>query len=82
MRDSARIDRILEKLRRVWELDNDMRFGQLTYMLFWKMPQTKRVTVKLEGGRDATLQSMIDPFYVEDDVFEAYLDQVIAENKT
>jgi hypothetical protein len=25
---------------------------------------------------------MIDPFYVEDDVFEAYLDQVIAENKT
>ena len=45
MRDPARIDRILEKLRRVWELDNDMRFGQLTYMLFWKMPQTKRVTV-------------------------------------
>jgi len=50
MRDPVRIDRILDKLRRVWELDKDMRFGQLTYMLFWKMPQTKRVTVNLESG--------------------------------
>jgi len=81
MRDPVRIDRILDKLRRVWELDKDMRFGQLTYMLFWKMPQTKRVTVNLESGWDATLQSMIDPFYVEDDVFEAFLDQMIADHR-
>jgi len=77
MRDPARIDRILEKLRRVWELDNDMRFGQLTYNLFWQMPQTKRVTVKIEGGRDATFRETIDPFHVEDDVFEAFLDRLI-----
>jgi hypothetical protein len=81
MRDPARIERILQKLKVVWEIDPDMRFGQLTYMLFWQIPQTKRVTARQGGGWDIAIQSMIDPFYVEDDVFEAFLDRVIADRK-
>ncbi len=67
-RDPERIDVVLEKLRDVWMLDTDMRFGQLVYNLFWQMQETRK-----EGGTG------IDMFYVEDDAFERRVDEVISK---
>ena len=67
-RDPRRIDVILEKLKEVWMLDTDMRFGQLVYNLFWQMQDTRKEGI-----------TGIDMFYVEDDIFEIRLDEVIRE---
>ncbi|MDD4053129.1 MAG: hypothetical protein PHR28_14685 [candidate division Zixibacteria bacterium] len=63
----------MNKLEMVWAMDRDARFGQLAYILFWQIPETRRAID--QGG----FTTMIDPFSVEDDLFEALLDQVIAE---
>lgn len=68
MRDPAKIDAILNKLKTVWVQDPDLRFGQLVYNLFWQM----------QGARKEGVTG-IDMFYVEDDSFERRLDEVIRE---
>jgi len=67
MRDPARIDAILSKLREIWMQDPDMRFGQLVYNLYWEMPETRKMGM-----------TGIDMFYVEDDPFERRLAEVIS----
>ena len=61
MRDPARIDRILEKVRSVWKRWPDFRISQLFVC----------VTTPGEHPNTATAY---DPFYLEDDRFEAALD--------
>jgi len=68
MRDPARIDAILSKLKTIWVQDPDMRFGQLVYNLFWQMQDARKEGI-----------TGIDMFYVEDDSFERRLDEVIRE---
>ena len=80
MRDPARISRILEKLQTVWTMDTDARCGQLMFNIFWQMPETKRVTITAEWGNDAILRTGVDPFFIEDEVVEAFLDRMIAEH--
>lgn len=67
MRDPARIDAILSKLREIWMQDPDMRFGQLVYNLYGEMPETRKMGI-----------TGIDMFYVEDDPFERWLAEVIS----
>ncbi|MDD2295957.1 MAG: hypothetical protein PHW61_08530 [Eubacteriales bacterium] len=68
MRDPARIDAILSKIREIWMQDPDMRFGQLVYNLYGEMPETRKMGM-----------TGIDMFYVEDDAFDLRLDEVIRE---
>ena len=81
MRDPERIQRIMEKLVTVWNMDRDCRFGQLVYNIFWQMPQTKIITENLHEGKYIYHQYGIDPFHIEDDEFEAFLDRLIAEKR-
>lgn len=66
MRDPARIDRVIAKLRAVWERNPDMRLCQTMYWL---------VT---EGNSGAVPN---DIFHIEDDVIERGLDR-LAKDKT
>lgn len=68
MRDPARIDALLSKIREIWMRDPDMRFGQLVYNLFWQMQDARKEGI-----------TGLDMFYVEDDSFERRLDEVIRE---
>jgi len=66
MRDSERIQVIIDKLKEIWLHNPDQRFGQLTYNLFSQIPNTRK-----KG------QTELDMFHVEDDTFENYLDPII-----
>ncbi|MCJ7424761.1 hypothetical protein MUP01_10915 [Candidatus Bathyarchaeota archaeon] len=61
VRDPERIDRIIEKLRKSWKTNPDWRLCQL---VFSAAAITKTMRDK-------------DIFYVEDDVFEAVLNQYL-----
>lgn len=80
MRDPERIQRIIDKLITVWSMDKDCRFGQLVYAIFWQMPQTKIIDEHVPKG-NICHRCGIDPFNIEDDVFEAFLDRIIEEEK-
>lgn len=66
MRDPARIDRIIEKLRTEWHTQPDTRLTQLVHNL-------------ITAGRMRTGRTVLDPapvfFYTEDDAVEKYLDE-------
>lgn len=68
MRDEERIPVILDKVKDLWVRHPDMRFGQLTYLIFYQMEETKKF------GRTG-----IDMFHVEDDIFEICLDKIIKD---
>jgi hypothetical protein len=81
MRDPERIQRIIEKLSTIWAMDKDCRFGQLVYAIFWQMPQTKIVDEQVNEGKYIYHKYGIDPFNIEDDDFEAFLDRMIEKRK-
>lgn len=81
MRDPERIQRIIDKLITVWSMDKDCRFGQLVYAIFWQMPQTKIVDEQVNEGKYIYHKYGIDPFNIEDDDFEAFLDRMIEKRK-
>lgn len=81
MRDPERIQRIIDKLITVWSMDKDCRFGQLVYAIFWQMPQTKIIDEHVPEGKYIYHRYGIDPFNIEDDVFEAFLDRMIEKRK-
>lgn len=66
VRDPARINRILEKLRRYWHSKPDLRLGQIVVNL------TPPEFVHIGGA---------DPFNVEDDRFEEALDAELQKFK-
>lgn len=63
MRDPARIDRILGKLRKVWYSAPDQRLAQLVFNCIDSQGRGRD-----ENGRPT------DTFYIEDDVVESGLD--------
>jgi len=64
VKEPERIDRIIEKLRKTWKTNPDLRLCQLVFNI-----ATRR------GTHD------MDIFYVEDDVFEAILNQNLSVEK-
>ena len=67
MRDATRISRIIEKLTKLWLKFPDMRLSQLFIC----------ITTPTERHTGTTAY---DPFYLEDDSFEASLDKFSAEH--
>lgn len=63
MRDPARIDRIIGKLRKAWHASPDQRLTQLIW----------------NAVAFATEERIDDVFYVEDDVTEKGLDEMDAK---
>jgi hypothetical protein len=68
MRDPERIDRILEKLGKIWKLVPDQRLGQiLENYVFFRGERGDKTSVAL--------------FFQEDKDTEALLDKIIENNK-
>jgi len=62
-RNPARIERILEKLRIIWHINDDQRLGQLL----------ENIWVAAKGPE------FLDSWCIEDDVWEAAIDRVLLE---
>lgn len=71
MRSKERIERITKKFQYVWERHQDMRFGQLLFCMLENIPEVHKVSHNMMVG--------LDPFHVEDDKIEEFLDKVIQE---
>lgn len=67
MRDPKRIKRIIEKLEYIWSREPDSRLCQLVYNTAYRTGDVCTDTN--------------DIFYVEDNVFEAVLDELIKQIK-
>ncbi|MCA1021537.1 hypothetical protein [Halobacillus litoralis] len=88
MREPGRIDRILNKIKILWERSPDLRFNQLIDNLSWEYSNNNNGSFKDYGyskfendkgdivfHRDVVSISL---FHLEDDKFEKFLDQKIA----
>lgn len=65
MRDPKRIPRIIAKIKQLWELTPDLRFGQLvSYIVNWEEAKEQK-----------------DLFYIEDEDFAAKLEKVLLMEK-
>jgi len=67
MRDPARIPKILKKIEEIWKDHPDLRFMQLLYALEF-------ITKRLDPNTKTL--SVDDPFYTEDDIIQALLDDL------
>jgi uncharacterized protein YihD (DUF1040 family) len=65
MRDPARINRIIDKLRKAWLTSPDLRLGQL-------------VMTAVAFGQE---EQVNDIFYIEDDVTEHGLDIMLSDDR-
>ena len=66
MKEAERIDRMIEKLRKIWKANPDWRLCQLVF----------NVAINTETVKDRDL------FYVEDGIFEIILNRYIDKLKT
>lgn len=76
MRDSKRIPRILGKMQQLWEKSPDLRFGQLFYNLEHQMFY-KGIPIHIV--QDGLCRAGFDPFHIEDNDFETFLDDLLKE---
>ena len=65
MRDKKRINRILDKIKKIWDVYPEQRFFQLLF------------NYTSLGTRTEPLGTIQDPFYYDDDRIEQELDNVI-----
>lgn len=63
-RDPSRIERIMEKMVKVWKQNKDFRFGQLVENII---------------GSSMMKEKMIKMFFLEDDDFEKMVDTYLAK---
>lgn len=75
MRDPARIPRVLEKIGQLWRRYPDLRFCQLHAVIEAVMVERG---LPVRTVTDAEHFSAFDAFAVEDDAFEAVLDDLLA----
>ncbi|MBL5767359.1 hypothetical protein B5V88_07105 [Heyndrickxia sporothermodurans] len=83
-RETERINRMLRLFQEIWETNSDMRFFQLMDMLQREYASKKNGYGKREGfeldskGYKFPI-SFVDLFYLEDNVFEEFLQEYINE---
>lgn len=73
MREPERIPRILEKIGRLWQRFPDCRFGQFCAIINEQMV-ARGLPVQVVTDRQ---RQAFDPFYLEDNLFEAVLDELL-----
>lgn len=63
MREQSRIPRIVSKLTMLWQLHPDLRFGQLMALVESRMGELTNTNL----------------FYIEDDVWENFFNEIVEE---
>jgi len=74
MRNPERISRIMGKMQRLWEKSPDLRFGQFFYNMEHKMFYSG---LPVHIIQDGLCRTGFDPFHIEDDKFEEFLDTLL-----
>ena len=92
MRDPARIERILDKIKEIWVRQPDTRFNQLVHNLKAAYSSSNNNAGEVmsyskneypNGAAVFNLDvSHVDLFNLEDDKFELFLDEYIAKMKS
>jgi hypothetical protein len=74
MRDSERIDEILNLIGRIWKANPDFRFYQLLYIIQAEYSEANGGIGKVESPEvDGFKKTGYDLFNLEDDKFQKYL---------
>lgn len=86
MREIERINRIMSLIQRIWEEEPDMRFNQLISNLQNMYSSQnegygQRMMIEKESFGDETESSYLDFFYLEDKEWEAFLQQIVDDQK-
>ena len=83
MRDPERIERIMELLHEIWQLDKDMRFMQLIYNIQRSYSHRNKDAGLIKSvEKDGFSRSGFDLFALEDDQVEPFLVDYLAEWKS
>jgi hypothetical protein len=89
MRDPARIERVLDLIKQIWNKSPDLRFNQLIDNLSWSYTDEKANYIEYSYSKFENEKGVqflkdvanVDLFYVEDDKFELFLQDYLEKFK-
>lgn len=90
MRDPARIERILNLIMQIWKLQPDSRFMQMINNISWNYSSDNNDAYKEYSYSKWEIKDQIvfnkdivnvDPYHLEDDKLEAYLEEYLKKIK-